>query len=157
MERRDFLGRFVQVSGVAIGATVAVPGIVGLFGPVFDDRGPVWKPLDRLDAFAVGQVRQAVVSIDRNDREAALQERGVYVWRPTEAALVIFSRSCTDLGCPVTHDPGSGSYYCPCHGGIFDEHGRRRAGPPNRPLFRYAWRVVGGVVEIDVRSVPPVA
>ena len=108
-----------------------------------------------MQAFPIGRVQQAVVSLGRGEADAALQTQGVYVWRSTETEVVVYSRSCTDLGCPVTWDPGSQWFYCPCHGGIFDREGERRAGPPNKPLYRYAIRLVDGDLEIDLHSVPP--
>lgn len=155
MERRRFLRATVQLTGATLATLVAIPGILGVLSPALVERGPRWRPLGPLAEFPVGQVRKAVVHLGRDDPHEALQEQSVYVWRPAPDDLVVFSRSCTDLGCPVTHDPGNGWFFCPCHGGIFDQHGVPRAGPPSRPLFRYAWRVVQDIVEVDVHSVPP--
>lgn len=45
------------------------------------------------------------------------------------------------LGCPVTaSDTG---FICPCHGGSYDKDGKRKAGPPVRPLDRYLWEKRG--------------
>ena len=57
----------------------------------------------------------------------------------------------------MRYDPGSTFYYCPCHGGIFNQAGDPVAGPPARPLYRLATRVRGGVLEIDLTSIPPAA
>jgi Rieske Fe-S protein len=57
----------------------------------------------------------------------------------------------------VNWDAGSQCFYCPCHGGIFDREGVPMAGPPPEPLYRYTTRVRDGVLEIDARSVPPMA
>ena len=68
---------------------------------------------------------------------------------------VVFSRVCTDVGCPVTYDRGSACFLGPCHGGIFTQDGTPIHGPPPRPLYRYAARVRDGVLEIDLNSLPP--
>jgi menaquinol-cytochrome c reductase iron-sulfur subunit len=47
------------------------------------------------------------------------------------------------LGCPVRAF-GSSGFGCPCHGGQYDSEGRRIAGPPVRPLNRYATTVEKG-------------
>jgi menaquinol-cytochrome c reductase iron-sulfur subunit len=96
------------------------------------------------------------VEVPREDWAATLRERGVYVWRRSEQEVVVFARNCTDLSCPVTWDPGSQWFFCPCHGGIFSKDGERMAGPPKRPLYRYTNRIRDGVVEIDLRSLPPI-
>jgi menaquinol-cytochrome c reductase iron-sulfur subunit len=96
-----------------------------------------------------------VAPVPRGDWARSLGEKGVFVWRASEEEVVVFSRNCTDLSCPVTWDPGSNWFYCPCHGGIFAQDGTNVAGPPTRPLYRYANRVQNGVLEIDLLSLPP--
>ena len=155
MERRRLLTAAVQLTTAAIAGVIAIPGIAAFVSPALEERRPRWRPVGRLAEFPVGTVRQGIVDLGRQDAMENLQRVGVYVWRPSADEIVVFSRSCTDLGCPVTWDPGSEWYFCPCHGGIFDREGQRRAGPPNRPLFRYQWRIVDGVLEIDLHSVPP--
>lgn len=143
-------------------AAVVAPSLVSALSPVLPGRGgrqaprtASWRRVGRLDEFPVGSVREAVASPPPEKTWPPDELRqGVYVWRPREDDLVVFSRACTDLGCPVNHHPGSGCYFCPCHGGIFNKDGSRMAGPPERPFYRYDVRVVGGVVEIDLESVP---
>jgi menaquinol-cytochrome c reductase iron-sulfur subunit len=100
-------------------------------------------------------VTKAMVEVPGDGLAHLPQFKGVFVWRETADRLVVYSRNCTDLSCPVTWDEGSGWFYCPCHGGIFNQQGEPVAGPPNRPLYRYATRVREGVVEIDLKSLPP--
>ena len=49
---------------------------------------------------------------------------------------VVFSATCTHLGCAVTWDPGSMTFRCPCHGGVYRSDGTVAAGPPPGPLRR---------------------
>ncbi len=155
MERRRFLQLIVGGAAALVGGVLGIPGLLTALSPALRrGRGPVWVPVGNLDAFPEGQVRPALVSIPRSDWNQALRSRAVYVSR-VDGEAVVFSRSCTDLGCPVQWDEGSGWFLCPCHGGIFSQDGRPQAGPPSRPLYRYATRVEGGVLEIDLRSVPP--
>jgi menaquinol-cytochrome c reductase iron-sulfur subunit len=156
MDRKTFLRIFANGGGFLIGGIVGVPALLTGLSPLFlRQRGERWRPVGRIEEFPIDEVRKAVVSVTRDDWADALREKGVYVWRPSEADLVVFSRNCTDLSCPITWDPGSGCFFCPCHGGIFSRSGERMAGPPKRPLYRYANRVRDGVVEIDLNSLPP--
>ncbi len=135
---------------------VGVPVLSTAVSPALEARGQeTWRPLGPLKEFPVGTVRRARVGAAEGNRAHSVRVRAVYVWRPAEDEVVVFSRNCTDLSCPVTWDPGSGWFYCPCHGGIFNREGEPVAGPPKRPLFRYANRVRDGVVEIDLGSLPP--
>jgi hypothetical protein len=36
------------------------------------------------------------------------------------------------------------SFGCPCHGGLYDAEGNRRAGPPVRSLDRYTFSIKNG-------------
>lgn len=164
MNRRTVIKWLVQGAGVLVGAVVVIPTMIGALSPALGGRRPaLWRRLGRAADFDLGAVREAVVGHRADDApgagtgKAPLPRRAVYVWRPEPGRFVVFSRACTDLGCPVNYDPGSRFYYCPCHGGIFNTAGAPVAGPPARPLYQYATRVRDGVLEIDVNSVPVVA
>jgi menaquinol-cytochrome c reductase iron-sulfur subunit len=156
MTRRSFFGLLVTGGTLLVAGVVGVPALLmGLSPAVWPRRRETWRPVGRLVDFAVGEVHQRVVP--RNDEAwpRSLPQQAVFVWRRSEAGLVVFSRSCTDLGCPLDYDRGSACFFCPCHGGIFAQDGQRLAGPPNGPMFRYAHRVRDGVLEADVSSLPP--
>lgn len=146
----------VAGGGIIVSGIVAIPSLITALAPVLQRRPEnSWVPVGEMETFPVGGVAKALVSVPRGDWAESLREKGVFVWRPSEEEVVVFSRNCTDLSCPVTWDPGSGWFFCPCHGGIFDEEGTNVAGPPTRPLYRYANRVQNGVLEIDLLSLPP--
>lgn len=156
ISRRTALTMFLAAGGGTAAAVAGVPVLVTGFSPAFDRRGPAWQPLGRLDRFPVGEVTDAVAEVPRDDWAKGLRAKLVYVWRPAaDADPVVFSRVCTDVGCPVNYDRGSGCFLCPCHGGIFTRDGTPIHGPPPRPLYRYAARVRDGVLEIDLNSLPP--
>lgn len=138
-------------------ATVGVPALISLLSPILKQKtAPRWREVGTLDEFPVGKVTKAVFDPSRRDWAGSIREKGVYVWRKGDDEFVVFSRSCTDVGCPVNYDEGSRCFFCPCHGGIFSQDGERMAGPPPRGLYRYEARIrEGQVLEIDLRSVPP--
>jgi menaquinol-cytochrome c reductase iron-sulfur subunit len=158
MERRDFLARAVKTGGAVVAGIVLVPAAVTTLSPLWEKRRQgTWARVGELESFAPGHVHHAIVEVPRDDWAHALRKRGVFVWRPTPEEVVVYSRSCTDLGCPVTWDPGNGWFFCPCHGGIFDREGVPQKGPPKKPLHRYTHRVEAGRLEIDLDSIPPSA
>lgn len=116
-----------------------------------------WATIGPLIDFPVGAIKAAVVQSTAEMKADQSLMPGVYVWRFEQDKVVVFSRSCTDLGCPITFDRGSECFFCPCHGGIFSKQGEPMAGPPDRPLYRYHTRVADGVLQIDLDSVPPMA
>lgn len=133
------------------------PALASLFSPVLrsDGEASMWRPVGPVEGFGEQKMHKAVIAGSRDRWRRTREPQGVFVWRNGDGEFVVFSRSCTDLGCPVTWDGGSGWFLCPCHGGIFNREGEPVAGPPARPLYRYASRVREGVLEVDVRSVPP--
>lgn len=150
------LARLVQGMGALVAAAVGIPAAITALSPVLRRRtDEAWRPLGPLAGFPLGTTRKALVELQRDDWATSLEVRAVYVWHSEEAGLVVFSRRCTDLGCPVVWDQGSTWFFCPCHGGIFDQEGTPRAGPPNRPLDRFEHRIREGVLEIDLVSAPP--
>jgi Rieske Fe-S protein len=154
MNRRTSLKCLVQGAGLVAGAAVVIPSLGSALLPAARGRTPSWRPLGRVETFAVGEVRETVIGPTDGSAPPATPRKSVYVWRPNAAQFTVFSRACTDLGCPVNYDPGSRFYYCPCHGGVFNTTGEPVAGPPARPLDQYATRIREGVLEIDVASVP---
>lgn len=157
MDRRTWLEAVLKLSGLGIVGVLATSAIANIISPIFERRrGEVWKPLGLLDDFPVGEVSKAIVELsDDATGSRSLQEKGVFVWRKSAEEVIVYSRNCTDLSCPVTWDEGSGWFYCPCHGGIFTQQGDPVAGPPSRPLYRYATRERDGVLEIELNSLPP--
>jgi menaquinol-cytochrome c reductase iron-sulfur subunit len=153
MDRKTFLKVLTWGGGMTAAAAVGVPVLSAALSPATHVRKePKWQPVGRPEDFPIDEVRKAVVAVPRDDWARSLREQAVYVWRPSPREVVVFSRKCTDLSCPVTWDPGSGCFFCPCHGGIFAKNGERMAGPPKRPLYRYPNRLREGVIEIDLNS-----
>lgn len=159
MNRRKLLTWAVRGTGAVVAGVVLTPALLDSLTPVLNaEEDPLWRPVGPLSDFVTGKVRKVIVhSSDSEKPDGSLKELAVFVWRKEDESFVVYSQACTDLGCPVKYDSGSEWFYCPCHGGIFDKEGNRKAGPPPRPLWRFANRVSGASLEIDLRSVPPMA
>jgi menaquinol-cytochrome c reductase iron-sulfur subunit len=167
MKRRTAAGLLVAGGSALVSGVVGIPTFIAGLSPAWQSRPENWRPLGQLRDFPVGKVSPGRVARDREAWPRTYGDLLVFVWRATEDELVVYSRSCTDLGCPLEYEAGSGCFLCPCHGGIFDRSGRRLAGPPKSPMHRYAHRLRGAglddarqedaVLEIDVASLPPAA
>ena len=158
MQRRTLFKWIVGLLGAGMSGIVAVPAVVSALSPAARRRREAWRAVGAVKRFRVGDVVEVTVSAPAEEHPVqVVSPQAVYVWRRSAREFIVFSRTCTDLGCAVKYDPGSEFYYCPCHGGIFNKSGERVAGPPEKPLYRYATRVRRGELEIDLRSVPAVA
>lgn len=156
MERRKALTLLVHGGSASIAALVGIPTLIYAISPGTNRRSEQrWGSLGPLADFVPGTISAAVVQLPKDDRVSSPVKPGVYVWRVDQEEVIVFSRSCTDLGCPVTFDPGSECFFCPCHGGIFSKQGDPMAGPPDRPLYRYHTRLQNDELQIDLNSVPP--
>lgn len=159
MNKRRFFQLFIAAAGALVSGVVAIPAAIVALSPTRrrSDSTEIWQPVGPLDDFRVGLMTKAIVPVPRADWSQSLREKGVFVLRKEGGEIVVFSRNCTDLSCPITWDSGSEWFFCPCHGGIFSKEGEPKAGPPRDPLYRYVTRVREGVLEIDLNSIPPMA
>ena len=157
IDRRTLLATLVGLGGTMVAGVAAVPAILAALHPALKKREPeAWRQIGDLEAFELGKVQEASIEVGRRDWSRSLDTKLVYVWRQADTdEVVVYSRNCTDLSCPVNYDPGSECFFCPCHGGIFNKEGHVLAGPPPVSLLRYAVRVREGKLEIDLRSLPP--
>jgi len=65
---------------------------------------------------------------------------GILIRTPA-GELRAFTAVCTHLQCTVQYRPDSSHIWCACHNGHYDLQGKNIAGPPPRPLERYALNV----------------
>jgi Rieske Fe-S protein len=70
----------------------------------------------------------------------------------TADGVAAFSRRCTDLGCLISWNKERAQFVCPCHQGVFDQTGKNIAGPPPRPLDRYAVVKRGGQLYVNIQN-----
>lgn len=156
MDRRSLITKLVELLGIVTAGAIAMPALITGLSPIIrkPKRSHVWRSIGDADSFAVGEVRRTRISPHQDATGKAI-DKAVFVWRQADDQFIVYSPSCTDLGCPVTWDAGSQWFFCPCHGGIFAKDGTPKAGPPKVPLYRYAVRIHQRQVEIDLASVPP--
>ncbi|MFC2057882.1 ubiquinol-cytochrome c reductase iron-sulfur subunit [Campylobacterota bacterium] len=142
--RRDFIG-------MALGACAAVGGVGALYAAKRS-----WDPLPSVKA-------AGFTTIDLS--AAKPNELIVEKWRgkpifilkktedmnPNERDLVIGSDRfhvsiglCTHLGCIPAYKKDSKTFFCACHGGVFDVSGINEPGlPPPSPLEIPPFKIVG--------------
>lgn len=54
--------------------------------------------------------------------------------KQSDGTLVALSMLCTHACCEVSYENSSNTILCPCHGSVFDSHGRVLRGPAGTPL-----------------------
>ncbi len=141
ISRSKFLTGATVALGGLIGVAIAVPAIGYTVGPSFKGEDWFWSsfgPVDNPD-FPEGQYIPVVFE---RGKLGDLDRRVAFVRRDGAEEFTIMSNICMHLGCPVQFK--TTNFACPCHGGQYDTEGIRTAGPPNRPLNRFEYKVENG-------------
>ena len=76
---------------------------------------------------------------------------GILIRTPS-GELRAFTAICTHLGCTVQYRQDLQHIWCACHNGHYDLDGVNIAGPPPRPLERYAIRIGGTRIHVSRES-----
>ncbi|MBU8848964.1 MAG: Rieske 2Fe-2S domain-containing protein [Desulfobacterales bacterium] len=150
--RRRFLTRMTLGIGGVSALTVGGVLASAFIGPALDKKPAQWIPAGKIEDFPIGSVSTA--HLRYKEKIAFYQQdlvKPVMIWRqPNENKIVVYSSSCTHLGCTVHWDASQNMFLCACHGGAFGIDGTVKAGPPPRPLDQLAFRVDSGNLLIEM-------
>lgn len=159
VSRRTFLFKVSIAVNAVIGAALAVPIVGYLLGPIRrNGRYNSWIALGKINDF---RENETVLATYRNpftnDWDGDTGNVACYVRREGSAKFTVFAVNCAHLGCPVRWFPQSELFMCPCHGGVYYSNGDRAAGPPERGLWTYDYRVTGDTLMINAGQMPTLA
>ena len=145
----------IALNGV-VGAVLAVPVLRYLFAPWRKDSSyDSWVSLGSAGGFPAGETRLAFYKNPAmNPWDGQTDNVACYVRHAGGNQFQVFAINCAHLGCPVRWFPQSQLFMCPCHGGVYYADGSRAAGPPERGLFTYNWKIVSGELRIDAGQMP---
>jgi quinol---cytochrome c reductase iron-sulfur subunit, bacillus type len=161
--------RFLEAStiglGAAIGAIVTLPVLGFTVLPSFTNIEEDEADLGPLENFPEGEY--VIASFLSNPAAGEVSRRTTFVRNngltdAGEPSFTILYSRCVHLGCPVQPNGPideearknvkgvelrpvlAQSFGCPCHGGLYDAEGNRRAGPPVRSMDRYTFSIKNG-------------
>lgn len=141
-----------------VGVALAVPTVRFLLSAVarqHQDEYLSWVTLGPIEQFPEAETRLATFrSPYVTPSDGKTVNTACWVRRISGEQFQIFAVNCAHLGCPVRWFPQSGLFLCPCHGGAYYRDGARAAGPPERGLFTYPYKVENGVVSIRAGELP---
>jgi len=151
LDRRTFLRQLgVGVVGVASALVVGSIATATTVGPTLAKASKQWVPVSALENIKAGDVTTVMMNYETKNRLYTQQFSVPVMVSRTGSDIVCFNSSCTHLGCVVKWEALSGRFHCACHGGNFDREGSVIAGPPPRPLDRYAFKVDSGHLFVEV-------
>jgi len=155
LSRRRFLEKLSIGLGGFCAAIVGLPLIGFVIAPLFRKVPEQWVTLGKVGDFQVGKtVTVTVIDTSPLPWAGITAKNAVWLRRDSDTSFIAFSANCTHLGCPVRWMEGAELFMCPCHGGVYYKDGNVAAGPPPRPLVRYAVRVENGDVKMSSVIVP---
>ncbi|MBN2194360.1 MAG: Rieske (2Fe-2S) protein [Polyangiaceae bacterium] len=118
---------------MAIGG-LSVAWLGALIYPIYRYLSPLAaaNPFGPTGRVKVDKISPSDVARPGQGKNGGYAGRGLIVLRGEDGTLRAFDAKCTHAGCNVSFE-GS-RIHCPCHGGIYDLHGKNVSGPPPRPL-----------------------
>jgi len=143
ISRRRFLTGLTL--GIGAASTLLVGGVLSsaFVGPALRSQPPQWIAAGRVDSFPMGAV--STVRLNYEEQSGFYRQplvKPIMISRQNE--FVVFSSSCTHLGCTVQWNANQNLFLCACHGGAFSRDGAVKSGPPPRPLDRLEFRIDSG-------------
>ncbi|MDF0727654.1 ubiquinol-cytochrome c reductase iron-sulfur subunit [Cytobacillus sp. S13-E01] len=160
MNRRDFLSNSVKGTAGLFAISVLPLGLVACSNEKKNIDKSSMANLGPLSELEKGEFPKRVpYNVTIKDAWTEQKMDGfVYINKNKEDnSLLIMSPICTHLGC-IAGDAEAEmkntgiQFYCPCHGGQYDEFGINVGGPPPRPLDTFESYVQEGNVYISVLS-----
>jgi quinol---cytochrome c reductase iron-sulfur subunit, bacillus type len=151
--RRRFLALLFGLLSTAIVAVLAIPlGVLGI-APVLKRPKRQWLELGDISQIEIGKPTRFSYRYHHFDGYLDYFVRGTaYVVTRDRQQFTVFNNVCTHAGCGVRWEEGKKGFYCPCHNGLFDINGKVVSGPPPRPLDRFAYKVDGGKILIEIKE-----
>ena len=139
--RRNFLNYLLGGGLVAWFGSVLFPLLSYLNPPPMEEANPKSIKIGPVDALAPGSYQ--IFKFGNSP--------GIVI-KTAQGDIRAFSAVCTHLQCIVQYRKDLGQIWCACHNGRYDLNGRNVAGPPPRPLERFAVNIVKGEIFVSRES-----
>jgi|CXWL01.1.fsa_nt_gi menaquinol-cytochrome c reductase iron-sulfur subunit len=149
VSRRTALGWLVTGINIAVGLALAIPVVRFAVSPISTKLTERWMPvLDDTD-LALGQTREVSYVMNIVDGYQAVDRKYTVYLHRSESGVKCFDPACTHLGCKINFQDDQKRYFCPCHGGVFDELGKVVSGPPPSGLVEHPVKIENGKIFVS--------
>jgi menaquinol-cytochrome c reductase iron-sulfur subunit len=134
-QRRTFFARMINLVTGFIGLGLAIPLAGYVISPALKRREAAWVEVGPTGHLQPGEpVELEYASTVRDGWRTITAKKAVWVVKQPTGEIVVFSPLCPHLGCGFRWDVGDHRFKCPCHGSVYDVHGKILAGPAPRSL-----------------------
>lgn len=145
--RREFIKKGLYGLLALLGFGFLAPSFRVFFPVAGREKELAFFPLMPEDEIPRAGVKKAELSVIAAGKT---RKSRVFIVSSLEGP-VVFSATCSHLGCLVNYHKEKREFVCPCHGGRYDLSGKNIAGPPPAPLTALPARMQNGVLLVGVR------
>jgi cytochrome b6-f complex iron-sulfur subunit len=140
--RRSFM-RWAILGGLAVAAAESGLIFVRFFWP------------NKTEAFGSELLAAKKDALPQVGAAPLRNDAGRFYLIRNEDGLMAFYWKCTHLGCTVPWNKDENQFHCPCHGSLFDRHGKVVGGPAPRPMDTMEVRIDGDNVFVHTGRIKP--
>lgn len=148
-QRRKVMGAIVGVINLGLIGAIVGPVVGFAASPVKSKMKGTWVELMDEHLIAPGEIKEVNFSMRVVDGYHEVERKYTVFLRRSEDGVLCLDPACTHLGCRVEYQSDRRRFICPCHGGVFDEEGRVKSGPPPKPMDRHPVKIEGGKIWIS--------
>ena len=136
--RRTFLAKLITLISGTIGVVLGVVLAGFAISPALKKKEKDWVEIGEVQGLEANEPKEVIYYYTKKDGWLSKRVKSlVYVLKNEKDEIIVFSPTCSHLGCSVRWDDERKQFLCPCHGGVYDINGKVIEGPPPRPLTRY--------------------
>lgn len=147
--RRTLMGWLIAGINLLVAGAVIGP-VVGFIGSPLKRRSKAkWVAILNESELPEGIVREVKFTVQVQDGYHVVDRAYTLYLRRKDGEVVAIDPSCTHLGCRVRYQDDKQRFFCPCHGGVFDQEGNVVSGPPPKPLERHSVKVEAGKIWVS--------
>lgn len=147
--RRKVLGWLVTGINLAVGAALAVPAVKFVVSPLGRRSKETWVDVMAESELQIGQTREVTYALTVQDGYHMVDRKYTVYLHRDASGVKCFDPACTHLGCRIKYQDDQKRYFCPCHGGVFDDNGKVVSGPPPKGLVEHGVKVENGRIHVS--------
>lgn len=147
--RRSVLGWLVTGINLAVVSALAVPALRFVAAPLSRRSTEKWVDVLSESDLVHGSTREVSYTIKVVDGYQTIDRKYTVYLHKGDDGVKCFDPACTHLGCRIKFQEDQRRYFCPCHGGVFDEMGKVVSGPPPKGLVEHPVKVQKGRILVS--------
>lgn len=133
--RRSFFSWMIGLAASAIGLGLAIPLASYVIAPALKRRATLWAEVGPTESLHTGEPAELeYASTVKDGWRTVTANKAIWAVKQPTGEVVVFSPICPHLGCGFRWEAADHTFKCPCHGSVFDIHGKVVAGPAPRSL-----------------------